>query len=995
METKETYSKIFIEQAPTAIAMLDKNMCYIAVSQKWITDYKMEGQEIIGRSHYDIFPEIGDDWKKNHQKCLNGAIDKCDEAPFVRADGSVQWIYWDVRPWYISKNIIGGLIMHTGDITHLKEKEDKRLRVEKILEKTNEIARIGTWEVDLIKQEVFWSKIIYQIHEVPENYTPTLETGIFFYKEGKSRNSIKKAIEEAIQFGTPFDLEVELVTAKKATIWLRSIGQAEIIDGKCIKLSGIIQDIDTTKRSQLALNKTNIELNAILNSEAVAIISTDSNGIINHFNSGGEALLGYSASELIGKHTAEVFHIDEEVKQFKEVVGNMHNMNLMTSDSYSKMGAIDLSDTREWTYRRKNGTTFPVQLTLTSIKNELGENIGFLGVSFDITERKRAKEELLRKNQLLNFAEEITMLGHWQWDTITDTVQWSNNLYNVFELDKETTDLNFETYFNYVHPDDKELVTEYFDNANSGKGFKKFTHRIITKGKVKTIQLLGQVFTNDEGNVIEMIGTCQDVTEQKMAENKFRGLLESAPDAMVIVNEKKEIQLINKQAERLFGYSLEELLKLPVDILIPKQLSSTDPTIKKMGDAKETVVVNKEGKEIPVQISYSPLHTEEGLLVSAAIRDITDQKLAENEILRNNQLLNFAEKITMMGNWQWDLLTNKLTWSKNLYKIFRVDENKELSIANYFDFVHPEDKEKVNDGVQKSLNGLLFNNMSHRILLDDGTVKTIKLLAVIKSNMEGEIIEMIGTCQDITEQKIAQSKIVEAKEKLEVLTKHLKSQNKQLADFAHITSHNLRAPVSNLNALIHLYTISKKEDEKKLLFDKFEIVVHHLTSTLNTLIEALKTQKETDKSLEIINFNDVLNKTKEIISEEINKNNTIINTNFSKMPEIKYHKTYLESIFLNLVTNAIKYRSPDRDPEIYIETEFINNKIRLSFQDNGLGIDLKKHGDKLFGLNKTFHRHPDAKGVGLYLTKIQIETMGGSIYVASEVNKGSVFTITF
>ena len=125
------------------------------------------------------------------------------------------------------------------------------------------------------------------------------------------------------------------------------------------------------------------------------------------------------------------------------------------------------------------------------------------------------------------------------------------------------------------------------------------------------------------------------------------------------------------------------------------------------------------------------------------------------------------------------------------------------------------------------------------------------------------------------------------------------------------------------------------------------------------------------------------------------KTNTIITSDFSKIPTIQYHKTYLESIFLNLITNAIKYRSPERDPVIHLKTDIINDRIRLSFTDNGLGIDLGKHGHKLFGLNKTFHRHPDAKGVGLYLTKIQVETMGGHIYAESEVGKGTVFTIIF
>ncbi|WP_147437253.1 PAS domain S-box protein [Ulvibacter antarcticus] len=610
LEAKDEHNKIFIEQSPIAIAMVDNNMRYIAVSKRWITDYKMEGKEFIGRSHYDLFPEIGEEWKKMHQRCLNGAIDINDEEPFIRTDGSLQWITWDVRPWYDSDGNIGGILMQTGDIT----------------------------------------------------------------------------------------------------------------------------------------------------------------------------------------------------------------------------------------------------------------------------KRKKTENELLRKNQLLTFAEKITMMGNWQWDLTTNAVKWSANLFQIFGLD-ENSDVSYDTYFSFVHPDDKEMVTEHVQKSLEDKKFDDLSHRIKLKdGTVKIIQLLAEIITNKDGELIEMIGTCQDVTEQRMAENKFRGLLESAPDAMVIVNEKGHIQLINKQAEILFGYSALELIEKSVEILIPKRFTGnhekyrdsffTNPKVRGMGVGKELFGINKEGIEIPIQISLSPLQTEEGLLVSAAIRDITEQKLAEHKILQ-------------------------------------------------------------------------------------------------------------------------------AKESLEVLTQHLTDQNNQLADFAHITSHNLRSPVSNLNALLHLYNISDSEEERKLLFEKFEIVISHLTSTLNTLIEALKTKKGVAKEIEFIDFEEILSITKEIISGQIIKSNATITSEFSRIPKIKYHKTYLESIFLNLVTNAVKYRSPDRNPEIHIETEYINDKIKLTFRDNGLGIDLKKHGHKLFGLNKTFHRHPEAKGVGLYLTKIQIESMGGIISAASEVNKGSVFTIIF
>ncbi|MDN3665483.1 PAS domain S-box protein [Algibacter miyuki] len=1386
LEIKDTYNKIFIEQAPTAIAMLDTNMCYIAASKEWILDYKMEDEEVIGRCHYDLFPEIGEDWKANHQKCLNGAIDKCDEAPFVRKDGTVQWIYWDVRPWYISEGVVGGLIMHTGDITHLKEKEEEKERIEKILDKTNEIARIGTWDIDLIKGTIFWSKVVFEIHEVPENYEPDLETAIAFFKEGESRDAIEEAVKRAMELGTSYDLELELITAKGNTVWTRAIGQAEFVDGNCIRLFGVFQDIDIIKKSELALNKAHTELKAIFNSGTIAIVSTDTEGIINHFNHGAEILTGYSASEIVGIKRPIFYHLEDEIENFRIDIAKRYGKSLEGFRAQLELSKTNAHDTREWTYLRKDGTTLPVQLTLTSIKDEQNNLIGYLGVSTDvsekriaenellrknqlltfaekitmmgswqwdiinntgkisagmceiyeidssdstmgfdeffnfvhpddkekvalhvkgsveekafennflhriitakgnvkivqllgkvitnevgevieiigacqditeqkmkeaellrknhflsfaeritkmgnwqwevvtdtltwsanlygifehdvkevnlkydtffsyvhpddkafitryvedafiekkfpenfihriitgngtiktvhfmgevilddqgevlemigtcqdvteqkmeenkfrgllesapdamvitneqgkiqlinkqaeklfgyhideligesveilipkrflgthethrvgffntprvrsigdgkelyginkagkeipiqislspleteqgvlvsaairdITEQKLAKNELLRKNQLLNFAEEITLMGHWIWNILEDRVEWSSNLYNIFELEKEEVDLRFNTYFSFVHPEDKDLVSEYFDNAAKGGGFTNFSHRILTNGKVKTVQLLGEVGTNDSGSVIEMIGTCQDITEQKMAENKFRGLLESAPDAMVITDENSKIQMINKQAEKMFGYKIEELFNKSVDLLLPKRfLTGCESKVNTvLGDLmgtessgdEELKAMNKKGEEFPVQINLSPLETEEGVLVSAAIRDISAQKLAQAELVRKNQLLTFAEKINVMGNWQWDIVNDELKWSSNLYGIFGLDENKtDLSYETYFSFVHPADKEAVTFYVRKSIEEKKFyNNFEHRIIASDGKVKFIHLLGVVNTNDSGEILELVGTCQDITEKKEEQDKIIEAKNNLENLAQKLTFNNKQLADFTHITSHNLRAPVSNLNSLLGFYNASESTEEKTLLFAKFEKVINHLTLTLNTLVDAVRIKNNTPIELEDIAFEEVLNKTKEILSGEIIKNNVIFSNDFSKVNKIRYNRIYIESIFLNLVGNSIKYRSPYRTPEISIQSEIIDGNVILQFKDNGLGIDLERHGHKLFGLNKVFHRHPEAKGVGLFMVKAQVEALGGVVSATSEVDKGSVFSINF
>jgi PAS domain S-box-containing protein len=250
------------------------------------------------------------------------------------------------------------------------------------------------------------------------------------------------------------------------------------------------------------------------------------------------------------------------------------------------------------------------------------------------------------------------------------------------------------------------------------------------------------------------------------------------------------------------------------------------------------------------------------------------------------------------------------------------------------------------------------------------------------------IYAICGISTDITQ-------LEKTKEELELLTDQLQRQNKQLLNFAHITSHNLRSPVSNLNSLLHFYRLSTDSADKEMLFSKFEIVIHHLSTTLNDLIEALKIKEDVGKELELLSFEDILTKTKETFAGTIMETESIITADFSKAPTIEYPKSYLESILLNLLSNAMKYQSPLRKPKIHFETATNKEEIILLVTDNGLGIDLEKYGSKIFGLNKTFHRHAEAKGVGLFIIKTQIEAMGGTIALASEVDKGTTFKITF
>lgn len=243
----------------------------------------------------------------------------------------------------------------------------------------------------------------------------------------------------------------------------------------------------------------------------------------------------------------------------------------------------------------------------------------------------------------------------------------------------------------------------------------------------------------------------------------------------------------------------------------------------------------------------------------------------------------------------------------------------------------------------------------------------------------------------------AENKIIDVNKNLEnrILerTTYLIKQNDVLENFAYIVSHNLRAPVSNLRPLLQFYKKEMNIEKKDIYIDKIEISINNLNNTLNELLDVIAIRN--DLKSETLIFESILLEIIESYKGQIIETGAQITYDFSKVPEIEYPSIYLESIIQNLLSNALKYKSPERIPVIHFETKLINNKIQLSIIDNGLGIDLEENGNLLFGFHKTFHKHPEAKGLGLFLIKKQIEIMGGNITAKSQVNKGTTFEIIF
>ncbi len=232
---------------------------------------------------------------------------------------------------------------------------------------------------------------------------------------------------------------------------------------------------------------------------------------------------------------------------------------------------------------------------------------------------------------------------------------------------------------------------------------------------------------------------------------------------------------------------------------------------------------------------------------------------------------------------------------------------------------------------------------------------------------------------------------VELTNSLAVISK----QNERLSNFAHIVSHNLRNHSSGISMLAGLLNESKEAEEYAKYIGLLSTASERLKQTITDLNEIIDTEHSIEVDLKDIDFKKTLDGIKDVLQIEISKHNVEFVEELEEDLVFTYSQAYLDSIILNLISNAIKYRDPNKKPKIHIKGWKESERLMLIVKDNGRGMDLESYGDQLFGMYKTFHNHKNSKGIGLYITKNQVEALGGTIHVESEVNKGTTFIVDF
>ena len=334
----------------------------------------------------------------------------------------------------------------------------------------------------------------------------------------------------------------------------------------------IARDMTKDKIQEEKLINTTTNLTAILNASEFSIIATEIDGTIKEFNNGAENLLGYKAEEVIGKMTPAILHLEEEIvnraavltEQYGEIVEPGFGVFTYVTQKWG------IADSNEWTFIRKDGTTFPVILSATAIRNSSGVITGYLGIAKDISKEKAAEQSLINSKILLDESQRIAKIGSWKFDVVSNNLVWSKGHYTIFELDEMPGDELYEAYRKRIHPDDLPILDELSDNIlENGKDFKVNYRIVLPDGRIKHILEIGSPFENEIGEVVGMQGNIQDVTEIKLAEKKIEDKAKEINDVRAALDESSIVTItdqngiltyVNDKFCNISQYTEDELL---------------------------------------------------------------------------------------------------------------------------------------------------------------------------------------------------------------------------------------------------------------------------------------------------------------------------------------------------------------------------------------------------------------------------------------------------
>ena len=710
-----------------------------------------------------------------------------------------------------------------------------------------------------------------------------------------------------------------------------------------------------------------------------AIFMMDPRGQVVSWNAGAERIKGYRADEIIGRNFSGFFPPEDIERGRPEQV-----LRIATATGRHE---------EQCTRVRKDGTRFFAHSTVAALRDAAGTLRGFSEFSYDLSE---SKESGAKYRGLLEAAPDAMVVSSASGEIVLLNLQAEKQFgYQRDELvGQQVKNIIPEGFAERLIADGTRTAAEALAQQ-IGTGIELVGRR--KDGSEFPIEMMLSPLQSEEG--ILVTAAIRDITARRDAEKhlaqmeaRYRGLLEAAPDAMVVSSANGEIVLLNLQAEKQFGYQRDELVGQQVKNIIPEGFAerliadgtrtAAEALAQQIGTGIELVGRRKDGSEFPIEIMLSPLQSAEGILITAAIRDITVRRDAENHLAqmegRYRGLLEAAPDAMVLVNQGGEIVLVNAQ-AKNQFGYRRGE-----LLGRQVNTIIPEGFSELIGAALRSEEPRAHAGVELIGRHKDGSDFPIEIMLSPLDSAEGMLATV--AIRDITTRKLAEALLLRT-------VRELNRSNEELEQFAYIASHDLQEPLRMVASYTQLLS---KRYKGKLDADADEFIGFAVdgANRMQRLIQDLLAYSRigtTGQALQELSSEDALTRAMGNLQGAIEDSGAQVT--HDPLPAVEADQGQLIQLFQNLVGNAVKYHAPDVAPRVHISSVRDENARRwFSVKDNGLGIE-PKYFDKIFGMFQRLHKREEfaGTGIGLAICKKIVERHGGTITVESQLGVGSTF----
>lgn len=683
---------------------------------------------------------------------------------------------------------------------------------------------------------------------------------------------------------------------------------------------------------------------------------------------------------------------------------------------------------------RKDGSIKTLHAIGEILEDENGKAFKMLGTLQDVTERETLIDRLQRSETLYKQAQSIAHLGNWIYDVKADKLFWTDELYRIFGLEPQSEELSWERFLQMVHEEDKEVVIAFAREAmKTGKPFEMYHRNIRKDGSVRTVHIRGEGLLDDDGNVYQIFGTSQDVTEQQKIEQELREnqnfikkIADATPAIITTYNiNTGKYHFISEGIRSLLGYEPEDGLKEGVEffagLMHPDDIM---PIMQKNAKALEMAnAPENEEADVVVDFQYRMkrkdgeyrwFHTfgtvfdrnaqgkvENVLNISI---DITDRIKAEETIVEQQKFISHIAEASPTILYLFDLEENRFLYlNKEVTEVLGYTPEEIISLGDkVFQYLHPEDTIKSDDTYvkYKHENAVTMHQFEGRVMSRSGEWKWLLTREVVfKRNDEGKATQVLGSALDITDRKNMEGHL--SKKNLE-----LEQSNTNLEEFAYVASHDLQEPLRKISIfgdrLLSAHA-DKLNDDGRIFLQKIVDSSQRMQAMINDLLSVSLISG--NKSFERCSLKDVLEDVLQTLEFKIEAKNARVEV--EELPMANVIPSQIRQLFQNLISNSLKFVATDRDPVIRITRSVVTpadlqkynltagvNYLRINVQDNGIGFE-NDYASKIFVIFQRLHGKAEYEGtgIGLAICKKIVENHEGIIFAEGKSGVGATFSV--